>query len=48
MRLTIIWPIACQLYKIFRPILIKAVDDPNAEWDDYIMSIADKVFGYSA
>jgi len=38
--------IANAMYQGIRPILLKAVDDPNEEWDDALMRIADAIFGY--
>lgn len=32
---------------ILRPLLVKAIDDPNEAWDDYILEIVDRVFGYT-
>jgi len=34
------------LYAVMRPILLKAVNDPDQEWDDMLMRIADALFGY--
>jgi hypothetical protein len=34
------------IYVMMRPILWKAVDDPEAEWDDRLMAAADALFGY--
>ena len=31
---------------ILREILVKAIDDPTTEWDDLVLSICDRVFGY--
>lgn len=40
--------IAKFLYKyIVRDIIQKAIDDPDTEWDDQLMIVLDKVFGYS-
>lgn len=33
-----------KLYPIMRPILFKAINDPNTEWDDLLMTIFDKIF----
>ena len=38
--------VASALYAVMRPILLKAVDDPNAEWDDRLMKAADAFFGW--
>jgi len=36
------------LYKhILRDILIKAIDDPEEEWDDAVLAVLDRVFGYT-
>lgn len=32
------------LYPYFRPLLLKAVDDPDSDWDDTLMRIIDDVF----
>lgn len=43
-----IYRMVCQLYAdLLREILLKAVDDPNSDWDDFLMSLADKLFGYN-
>jgi hypothetical protein len=34
------------LYKVMRPILKKAVDDPKEEWDDRLMQACDALFGW--
>lgn len=35
------------LYKhILRDIIIAAVDDPSTQWDDALMEVLDRVFGY--
>jgi hypothetical protein len=46
MNLNIIMSVASALYKVMRPILKKAVDDPEAEWDDRLMAAADAFFGW--
>ena len=43
----VIMQVASALYKVMRPILLKAVDDPEAEWDDRLMQAADAFFGYN-
>jgi len=40
--------IASALYVVMRPILLKAVDDPDAEWDNRLMAAADAFFGWDA
>ena len=42
----IIMQVASALYQVMRPILKKAVDDPDADWDDRLMKAADAFFGY--
>jgi hypothetical protein len=34
------------LYGVMRPILQRAVNDPDAEWDDRLMKATDCLFGY--
>ena len=34
------------LYKVMRPILLKAVNDPDQEWDDMLMRVCDALFGW--
>jgi len=31
---------------ILRGLLKRAIDDPDAEWDDIVLSVVDKVFDY--
>lgn len=46
-KLSFIFGILCSLYKQWiRTILLRAVDDPNADWDDWLMKFADRVFKY--
>ena len=44
---SLIMLIARAMYPAIRPILLKAVDDPEAEWDDELMRMADVVFGWT-
>lgn len=32
---------------ILRPLLIKAITDPNEEWDDVALQICDRLFDFS-
>jgi len=32
---------------ILRDLLLSAIDDPDQEWDDVVLDICDKIFGYS-
>jgi len=44
----IMWTLAKYIYKnIMRSILLKAIDDPDAAWDDAIMLVCDRVFDYN-
>ena len=47
MNLSIIMGIAGALYSVMRPILFKAVDDPDADWDDRLMAAADAFFSWT-
>lgn len=43
-----VWHLACLAYDlILRDLLIKSVEDPNAQWDDMVLSICDRIFGYT-
>lgn len=40
--------IAKFLYKyIVRDIIKNTIDDPDTEWDDQLLKVLDRVFGYS-
>jgi len=41
---SLVMSVAKALYTVMRPILKKAVDDPEAEWDDRLMAAADAFF----
>ena len=44
----IIFALIGQAYgSILRPLLKKAIDDPNEEWDDLVLDICDRLFGYT-
>lgn len=37
----------CMAYRQFlRPLVLKAIDDPDSEIDDIVMSILDKLFNH--
>jgi len=41
------WTIIKMVYKaILRPLVLKAIDDPDSEIDDFIMRILDNIFEY--
>lgn len=45
----LIYTIMKQLYAtVLRDLLVKAVDDPESDHDDLILSIIDRVFDYGA
>ena len=47
MKITLIYKMACMLYGSFlRVLLKKAIDDPDTEWDDFVLNLCDKVFNY--
>ena len=39
--------VLCFAYaKALRPILLKAIDDPDTDWDNVAMDIIDSIFNY--
>ena len=47
MKLGAFWKLAKYMYREFiRDILLKAIDDPDAEWDNVLMLICDRIFDY--
>lgn len=32
--------------KLLRPLLVKAIDDPESEWDDVVLRMVDNLFEY--
>jgi hypothetical protein len=32
--------------KFLRPLVVKAVEDPNSDWDETLMKMLDGLFGY--
>lgn len=32
---------------LLRDLVVEAIDDPDTEWDDLVISALDKVFGYT-
>lgn len=43
----VVWKLVKQLYAtLLRPILLKAVDDPDVQWDDWLMKFVDNIFEY--
>jgi len=44
-----IWTIIKMIYKIIlRPLVLKAIDDPESEIDDFVMEVLDRIFEYTA
>ena len=40
-----LYKICCIIYKSYlRDLLIKAIDDPDKKWDDYVLKLADMTF----
>jgi len=33
--------------QILRPLLKSAIDDPESEWDDFVLSMVDRLFDYT-
>ena len=48
MKYTIFKKVADMIYSaILRPLLVKAIDDPEEEWDDDVLKMVDAFFGYT-
>jgi hypothetical protein len=44
-----LWTIIKLIYKvILRPLVLKAIDDPDSEIDDFVMRILDNIFEYES
>ena len=47
LKMAAVWALAKMAYStILRGLLKNAVDDPDAEWDDIVMGIVDRIFDY--
>jgi hypothetical protein len=47
MKIAALYHLACMAYKmILRGVLKSAIDDPDQEWDDWVLSFCDKLFNY--
>lgn len=47
MKLMLIYNLMKVAYaQILRDLLLKAIDDPDSEWDDIVLSITDSIFNY--
>lgn len=48
MKYLAIFNILTMVYgQILRPLLKKAIDDPETEWDDLVLSMVDRLFNYT-
>ena len=44
---TVVLNVVSVLYKmVLRSLLIKAIEDPDTEWDEFLIDFLDKLFGY--
>ena len=44
-----LWELARMAYRsILRGLLVKAVQDDGSDWDDFVLELTDRVFGYEA
>lgn len=42
-----VYNVLCMVYRqVLRPVLLKAIDDPNQTWDDVLMTMVDGLFNY--
>lgn len=42
-----VWTLAQMAYRVvLRDLLQAAIDDPDQEWDNIVLDICDKIFGY--
>ena len=42
-----VYRVLCMVYaQVLRPVLFKAIDDPNQAWDDVLMTMVDGLFNY--
>jgi len=47
LKMSVIYQIMCQIYgKLMRDVLKGAVDDPDSEWDEWLMALTDRLFDY--
>jgi len=47
MKFALIWSLLKKVYAdLIRPVLLKAVDNPDVEWDDWLMKFVDNLFEY--
>jgi len=48
MKIMVIMKVMSMLYdQILRGLLRKAIEDPEQEWDDFVLGLCDKIFGYT-
>lgn len=42
-----LYEVLCLVYAtMLRPLLVKAIDDPDEEWDDILLAAVDRFFNY--
>lgn len=47
MKFKVIWFLAKYIYKeVLRGLLLKAINDPNSEWDDHVIDLCDRIFDW--
>jgi len=32
---------------VLRPLLVKAIDNPDSEWDEWVLKVIDRLFDYN-
>lgn len=46
-KYVLIYTLLKQVYaNLLRPLLVKAIDDPEEEWDEIVLKMVDGLFGY--
>ena len=49
MKFEAIWALAKMAYSVvLRDLLVKAIDDPESDWDDVVLGMIDRLFEYEA
>ena len=47
MKIIKLWVIIKLVYKeILRPLLVEAIENPEKEWDDWVLKFLDSIFEY--
>lgn len=48
MQFAVILKVVSMLYsQILRDLLKKAIDNPEEEWDEFVLELCDKLFGFN-